>query len=349
MSRYNRQVRLEGFGKEAQEKLSKTRVIIIGAGGLGCPVLSYLTAAGAGTIGIIDHDTIDESNLQRQPLYATADIGRAKVDVASERGRALNPDTEFITWKEKISPENALDIIKDFHLVLDCTDNYEARYLINDACVILNKPWIYGAVEAWNGQLAVFNYNSSATYRCIFPEAPDEILNCNDVGVIGTVPGTVGIMQANEAIKLITGIGTVQTGLLLIDLLHNKFQTIKIKRNESAVNQITAIKKDYSRTCEIVTPLEISFDDFFQNPGKFTVIDIRDEFEIDFPFSYTNLNLPVHELVSGNFTFVPEKNYLLVCANGMRSMVAAKKMTESYPGCSFRSLTGGVSKINLMK
>jgi sulfur-carrier protein adenylyltransferase/sulfurtransferase len=350
MKRYNRQIRLEGFGIESQKKLAIAKVLVIGAGGLGCPAITYLASAGVGTLGIADHDLIDETNLHRQPIYTVQDIGKPKVSIAEQHAHRLNPEVKIFTWQEKIHPENAINIIKEFDVVLDCSDNFEARYLVNDACVLLNKPWIYGAVEAWNGQLAVFNYKSSPTYRCIFPEATADALNCNDVGVIGTVPGTVGLMQANEAIKLITGIGTVQQSLLLIDLMQNKFQTIRTKRNDAAIAEITALQSNYSLVCQISSDTELSAEEFLSNPGNYIVIDIREGYEVDnLPFSHTAKHIPMAEILENKLSFEAEKNYLLICATGMRSLSAVNKLKERYPDVKLQSLKGGVTNFAVLR
>lgn len=347
MNRFTKQIKLEGFGQAAQDRLTKAKVLVIGAGGLGCPAITYLAAAGVGTLGIVDHDLVDETNLHRQPLYTMDDIGKSKANIATERAKKLNPEARIITWQEQIRPENALEIIKDFDLVLDCTDNYEARYLINDACVILNKPWIYGAVEAWEGQVSVFNYqladgSKTPTYRCIFPEADSDALSCNDVGVIGTMPGTVGIMQANEAIKAITGIGKVMNGLLLINLLTNSFHTIKIRRNEEAIAGIKALKKDYSAVCDVATD-EISSETLLTNRHNYFIIDIREDYELDeHPFVMADVHIPMQSLLSNGYDFQNGKSYLLVCAKGGRSLSALRKLREARPELSFFSLKGGV-------
>jgi len=350
-TKYTKQIKLDGFGISAQEKLFNAKVLIIGAGGLGCPAITYLAAAGVGTLGIIDHDLVDETNLHRQPIYTSEDIGQPKVTVSAARAQKLNPDAKIIAWQKQLSPSNALEIIRDFNVILDCTDNYEARYLINDACVLLNKPWIYGAVEAWEGQLAAFNFPKSdgsktPTYRCLFPEPSAEAISCNDIGVIGTMPGTVGIMQANEAIKLITGIGEVQNGLLLIDLLHNNFQKIKVTRNEEAITLITSLKENYDADCNTETSYEIAMDNVLKTPDKYFIIDIREEYELDeSPFELADLNLPMDQLLGNAFAFRDDMNYVLVCAKGNRSLQTVKKLKQIFPDINLFSAKGGVAAI----
>jgi len=348
MNRYSKQIKLEGFGTEAQEKLANAKVLVIGAGGLGCPAITYLASAGIGIIGIVDHDLVEENNLPRQPLYSTQDIGKPKAVIASGKAQKLNPDAKIITWQTRITPDNALKIIKDFDLVLDCTDNYEARYLINDACVILDKPWIYGAVEAWEGQLATFNFLQSdraktPTYRCIFPEPDLEALSCNDLGVIGTMPGTIGILQANEAIKAITGVGKITKGLLLVNLQANSFQTIKIPRNEGAISKIKTLKTDYSGL-ENIAHEQITIQQIQGNRDKYYIIDIREAYELDEkPFPMANKHVPMGDLIQNGFDFDSGISYILVCASGARSLLTVKKLKGTNPEIDILSLDGGVN------
>lgn len=201
--RYARHISLEEVGESGQQKLLKAKVLMIGAGGLGCPALQYLTAAGVGIIGIVDGDTVDESNLQRQVLFSTSDIGTKKVEAAKTRLEALNPDVTIKIYPENLNRENALNIIDDYDLVIDGTDNFATRYLVNDACVKRNKPFVYGAIHKFEGQVSVFNLDGGPTYRCLFPDAPKpgQIPNCAEVGVLGVLPGIIGTYQATEAIK----------------------------------------------------------------------------------------------------------------------------------------------------
>lgn len=262
ISRYSKQLLLPEIGIKGQEKLKSARVLVIGAGGLGCPVLQYLAAAGVGTLGIVDFDVVDETNLQRQILYSTEDIGKSKVIVAANKISLLNPFIKIEVVNDKLETGNIFEIIADYGVAVDCSDNFETRYLINDACVLLNKPFVYGGIHKFEGQLSVFNYKSSdgnygATYRCAFPEPHSEetILNCSLTGVLGTLPGIIGTLQANEVIKMITGIGEVcSEKIVLINALSLNFSEMKIKRNENVWNNIPKTKeelknKDYSLAC----------------------------------------------------------------------------------------------------
>ena len=212
--RYQRQLILKGFGVEAQSKLKAARVLVIGAGGLGCPIMQYLVAAGVGHIGIADHDTVSVSNLHRQILFGQEDVGRPKVEVVKLKMNVLNQDAVIETWQEKWTPSLCLAQFPLFDIIVDATDNFASRYMINDACVLLGKPLVFGAVSQFEGQVAVFNHvlengNHSVNYRDLFPEPPasGEVLNCAEGGVLGVLPGMIGAMQATEVIKLITGLG----------------------------------------------------------------------------------------------------------------------------------------------
>ena len=229
IERYQRHLSLPSFGKEAQLKLKAARVLVIGAGGLGCPALQYLAAAGVGKLGVMDFDLVDASNLQRQILFTEGDVGKPKASVAADRLRAMNSNIDVVDIAERLSEENALQIFQDYDLIVDGSDNFVTRYLVNDACVMTKKPLIYGAIYTFQGQVSVFNFQGGPTYRCLFPDPPDpkDAPNCSEIGVIGILPGLIGTLQASEAIKVITGVGEPLSGsLLLWDVLTMKQQTI---------------------------------------------------------------------------------------------------------------------------
>ncbi|HKR07356.1 MAG TPA: HesA/MoeB/ThiF family protein [Bacteroidia bacterium] len=263
IKRYSKQLLLPEIGIKGQERLKNSRVLVIGAGGLGCPVLKYLAAAGVGTLGILDFDSVDETNLQRQVLYNTDDVGKSKALVAAEKISRINPHIKVESRNMKLESSNAFEIISDYDLIVDCSDNFPTRYLINDTCVFLNKLFVYGGIHKFEGQLSVFNFkttdeNYGPTYRCAFPEThPEEtLLNCSATGVIGIVPGIIGTLQANEVIKIITGIGEVcSEKMLVFNALNNTFIEIKIKRDESAWDDIPKTvtelqQKIYFSSCE---------------------------------------------------------------------------------------------------
>lgn len=207
MSRYNRHIILSDVGQIGQDKLSKAKVLVVGAGGLGCPVLQYLTAAGIGELGIIDFDVVEESNLQRQILFGTSSLGTNKALAAKNRLEDLNPTIQINAYTEKLTSKNALELFKEYDIIVDGTDNFATRYLVNDAAILTNKPIVYGAIYKFEGQVSVFNYQNGPSYRCLFPNAPKEgsVANCSEVGVLGVLPGIIGTMMANEVLKISFG------------------------------------------------------------------------------------------------------------------------------------------------
>lgn len=231
--RYGKQIMLPEVGVPGQEKLKAASVLVVGAGGLGCPVLQYLTAAGVGRIGIIEFDKVDETNLQRQVLYGSMDVGKLKSIIVRDRLDHLNPLVALQIINLRLDESNALRIIKDFDLVVDATDNYETRYIINDSCVILDKPIIHGSIYKYEGQVSVFNFNGGPTYRCYNPfkkVAFNKNPKPSDVGLMGVLPGVTGTYMANEVIKILTESGDILSGKLLIfNVMNNSFRTIAIK------------------------------------------------------------------------------------------------------------------------
>lgn len=237
--RYTRQLSLKEFGMEGQMKLKQSGVLVVGAGGLGCPALLYLVAAGVGKIGVMDFDTVENHNLPRQILFTESDIGKAKTEAAIGQLQKRNSFVEFKSHDERLTKENALKIFPSYDIILDCTDNFSARYAINDACVLLDKPFVYGSIFKYEGQVALFNAKvddeNGPTYRCLFPDppAPGTIPDCEETGVIGFLPGLIGTMQAGEAIKWITGKKTLSGKLLSVDTREMKFELFEVARNES--------------------------------------------------------------------------------------------------------------------
>ena len=248
--RYERQTVLKEIGESGQKELKKASVLVIGAGGIGCPLLSYLSVAGIGKIGIVDYDKVELSNLHRQVLYNEDQTGRSKALSATENLLKMNSETEYKVFETSIGKSNGNDIISEFDLIADGTDNFKSRYIINDLCVINNKPFVWGAVNKFELQVAVFNYNSGATFRCAYPEnlSAANIQNCEEQGVIGPVPGMTGMLMAAEVIKIITGSGEVLSDQILIgNVLRSEFRKIKIKRDpvqiEKAYENIRKVVK----------------------------------------------------------------------------------------------------------
>jgi adenylyltransferase/sulfurtransferase len=265
LSRYSRHLILPEVGMEGQRRLKAARVLCVGTGGLGSPLALYLTAAGIGTLGLVDFDVVDSSNLQRQIIHSTKDIGRKKIDSAEEKLSALNPAITIVKHETMLTSANALDILKEYDIVADGTDNFPTRYLVNDACVLLGKPNVYGSIFRFEGQASVFATEAGPCYRCLYPEPPPPGLvpSCAEGGVLGILPGLVGVIQATEVIKLILGKGESLVGrLLLVDALNMRFRELKLRKNPECPvcgdhPTVTALI-DYEHFCGIVpeTPQE---------------------------------------------------------------------------------------------
>lgn len=228
--RYKRHINLPLFGEEGQEKLKQSSVLVIGTGGLGAPVLNYLAAAGVGKMGIVDADVVDESNLQRQVLFTTNEIGQKKAEIARKKLKALNPNIQFEVWDVFFTHENGVEMASGFDLIINCTDNYDTRYASDEVCKTLNIPLVMGSIHNYEGQVSVFHYMGGPSYSEMFPQSPDtKIFNEKDLGVLGVLPSITGSLQASEAIKILTGVGEVLSGKLLVfSLLDNSFKTFKL-------------------------------------------------------------------------------------------------------------------------
>lgn len=258
--RYSRQIILEEVGGRGQKKLLSSKVFVAGAGGLGVPISLYLAGAGVGKIAVADFDKVDLSNLQRQVIYSTEDIGRPKAEVIGEKLKKLNPDIEVITIKEKISAGNVMNLIKDYDIVVDGSDNFATRYAISDACVIMGKPYIYGSILRFEGQVSTFIGGEGPCYRCLYPSPPPAgvIPSCQEAGVLGVLPGIIGLLQANEVLKLILGIGEPLIGKLLVfDALASDFEIYRFKKRKDcpACGENPTIKtpEDIQEWCSVMT------------------------------------------------------------------------------------------------
>lgn len=329
---YNRHIILNNIGLEGQEKLKQAKVLVIGAGGLGCPVLQYLTAAGVGTIGIIDNDTVDQSNLQRQVLFTYDDIGKPKAQVAANRLSKLNPFVVFNTYVELLSKENATSLFEDYDIIIDGSDNFPTRYLVNDAAVLTKKPLVFGAIFKFEGQLSVFNYNNGPTYRCLYPTAPTPgaVPNCSDIGVLGVLPGIIGSLQANEAIKLICSIGVPLSGqLLTYDTLTHRQFLLEFDKTEAA--NIEHLEANYASFCGITsdaTEIEtITLEEIEANMTKFNLLDVREEWEHE-AYNIGGQNIPLDELEERFDEIKTEKPLVVYCQSGVRSESAIDLLAE---------------------
>lgn len=349
MSRYTRQTQLKDFGPEGQQKLSQSKVLIVGLGGLGLPVLQYLNAMGVGTLGLMDQDIIELHNLQRQVLYTEHDLGRLKLEVVHEKLSAQNSQTHFNLYDTFLTKDNALETIKDYDLVVDATDNFPTRYLINDACVLQKKPFVYGALHGFEGHVSVFNYQGGPTYRCLYPNMPsaEEVPNCNENGVLGVVPGIIGTLQALEAVKILTGIGEVLSGkLLLFDGLGQQSTKIGFKLNPKNL-ELKKLQDFYEpMDCDVVSA--ITAEDFqllLESKTRITLIDVRTEEEFRDRNLKEAINIPLDSLKHASEHVGSAETVYVVCQSGKRSELAVKQLQNQYPNIQFYNILGGMNKI----
>ncbi len=342
--RYQRQTAIAEIGETGQEKLAHARVLVVGAGGLGCPALQYLVGAGIGTIGIVDYDTVSLNNLHRQVLYSTDDIGLSKALRAADILTALNPEIVIIPYNEKLDPQNTAAIISQFDFVVDGTDNFASRYMINDACVLSGKTLIYGAISKFEGQVAVFNHDSEngslkTNYRDLFPNPPaeGEIMNCEEAGVMGVLPGIIGTMMANEVIKLVTGIGvSLVNRIMTYNSLRNQIYELQIQASEKSQslipeNLVEFKKTDYNWLCSNHSANQIDinlFKTMLQDPTV-SFIDVREVNEIPVVEGFNHLKLPLSSF-EDSMTEITAESVVLFCQSGKRSLSAAKMLTDRY-------------------
>jgi sulfur-carrier protein adenylyltransferase/sulfurtransferase len=345
---YSRQQALPAVGESGQAKLRAARVLVVGAGGLGVPVLSYLAGAGIGRIGIVDGDRVDASNLHRQPLYDFASIGKPKAQLAAERLRALNPDVDVQVYGLRLDADNAADLIRAWDLVIDCSDNFSTKFLLNDACVTAGKPAILSSVYQYEGQLQVIRPDGhGACLRCIWPDATLDGLvgNCAEAGVLGPVPGVFGSLQALEALKILLGLpGQLGSELLVVDLLTLAVSRVRARRAAScASGACTRIPVASARAID----LQVKFDSLAQaQAAGYAVIDIREPAEVAeeaAPGTGVRL-LPLQQLLRADAALSRTDRYLLVCATGRRSLAAAQTL-HARGFSHVASLAGGVTAL----
>ena len=340
LARYNRHIIIPEFGIEAQKKLKAAKVLVIGSGGLGSPLLLYLAAAGVGTLGIVDLDVVDDSNLQRQVLFGVQDIGTPKVEAAKIRLKQLNPHIKIKTYNTQFTSKNSLEIIRDYDVVADGTDNFPTRYLVNDASVLAGIPNVYASIFQFEGQVSVFNYTDKngtkgPNYRDLYPTPPEPglIPNCAEGGVLGVLPGIIGSLQANEVIKVITGVGEPLSGRFFVfDALTFETRTLKITKRANS----TEIKEliDYEQFCGIsaiekpvkeISTLEL--ENWISNGEDFQIIDVRETSE------YEQINIGAHliplgEVIARNHEIEREKKVVIHCRSGARSAKAIRQLEE---------------------
>jgi adenylyltransferase/sulfurtransferase len=352
LSRYSRHLILPEVGMEGQQKLKAARVLCVGTGGLGSPLALYLTAAGIGTLGLVDFDVVDASNLQRQIIHSTKDIGRKKLDSAEEKLKALNPAINIVKHDTMLSSANALEIIKDYDVVADGTDNFPTRYLVNDACVLLGKPNAYGSIFRFEGQASVFATETGPCYRCLYPEPPPPGLvpSCAEGGVLGILPGLVGVIQATEVIKLILGKGEPLIGrLLLVDALNMRFRELKLRKNPECPvcgeNPTVTALIDYQHFCGIVpeTPQEakvkngipqISVKELKRriDAGEdVQLIDVREPYEYQIAQIGGKL-IPQNDVANRLAEIDRQREVVVHCRSGARSQRIAELLKQAgYP------------------
>jgi len=347
-SRYIRQIQLPNFGQEGQEKLRLAKVLIVGAGGLGVPVLQYLAGMGVGTLGIVDADTVSVSNLHRQVIYDMEDVGEKKVDACRKKLKRQNPETEVRVYPYFLTVDNALELMADYDVIVDATDNFAARYLINDACVMLGKPFVYGALQYFEGQVSVFNYQGGPTYRCLFPTPPDtgQIPDCNQAGVLGIVPGIVGSYQALETVKIIAKLGKVLSGeLLILDLLGHGNYRMKLRTNPDNLT-ITRLAANYdSPTCQAVasiSPEELMA--WYETQQPFFLIDVRETHEFAQGHLENARSIPLSLLEGMHLGDLKKEPVVVMCQMGSRSEKAIQLIQAKIPDITLLNLTGGINQ-----
>ncbi|MBE8726646.1 HesA/MoeB/ThiF family protein [Flavobacterium hungaricum] len=323
--RYNRQIILPEIGTEGQEKLANAKVLVIGAGGLGASILPYLAAAGIGEIGIVDHDVIEISNLHRQVIYKTAAVGKSKAEEAKGMVLELNPEIKVTAFAEKLSAKNAISLFEKYDIIVDATDNISIKYLINDACLVTNKPMVYGSIFRFQGQVSIFNYQNGPTYRCLYPDEKVNALNCEEAGVIGITVGIIGMLQANEVLKMILQIGKVLNGKVLVyNILNNEQQKYDFEKSSEFEISKEDFEKKYNssenQNAEIKFELiwnEISSDEVLfldvRNNDESPKISLKNQIQIPL----MNLEREIEKLDKNQVIYV-------FCQSGIRSKIAVE-------------------------
>lgn len=344
IKRYHRQIILPGIGPEGQQKLKESRILVIGAGGLGCPALMYLTAAGVGTIGIVDYDTIDLSNIHRQVLYTTGDTGKFKTAVAAQRLREMNPDCRIITYNTRITRLNIMDIIGGYDVVIDGTDNFPTRYLVSDATEIMSIPLVFGAVYQFYGQASVFNYKNGPSYRCLFPEQPKpgEVPSCSSAGIIGVMPGIIGSVQAGEAIKIITGAGEPLSGRLLqIDILDFRTEIIKFscEKGYKAPETLGVYNDQCESPVKSISPYDLEKE--IREGNQVCIFDIRPASEFN-RFNVGGVNIMAEELFNKPESLPADVKIVIVCETGDVSFAVVDYLQNNDKISNVFNLEGGI-------
>lgn len=360
LTRYSRHFILPEIGEEGQKKLLQSKVLLIGSGGLGSPIALYLAAAGVGTLGLVDFDKVDLSNLQRQIIHTNDSIGTPKIDSAEKRIKAMNPDTNVIKYETKLTKDNAMEIIKDFDLVVDGTDNFPTRYLTSDACVFLNKPNIYGSIFRFDGLATVFKPDEGPCYRCLYPDPPPPgmVPSCAEGGVLGILPGIIGLIQATEAVKILVGIGRTLVGRLMVyDALEMTFRELKLRKDPNCPvcgeNPTITELIDYEQFCgmsrgdDAAEPIdEISVEDLkakLDANEDFVFIDVREPFEHKIAHIEGAMLIPLGQIQDrvGELEAFKEKEIVAHCHHGGRSLRALQQL-QAKGFKKLKNVVGGI-------
>jgi adenylyltransferase/sulfurtransferase len=352
--RYTRQVNVSEFGDEGQLKVAKSMVLVVGAGALGCPVLMYLTAAGVGTLGVLDGDDVDITNLHRQVLYTDADIGLPKTLAATNRLRAMNPNITIVPHQVHLNKGNAIEIISKYDIVVECSDNFSTKFLVNDACVILKKPFIVGGAIQFSGQLSVYNYQGGPTYRCLIPNEPDplEVPSCSEAGVIGMVPGVIGTLQALEALKVISGVGTTLSGKLMhFDGLRMQFSNFDITLNPENLNIKELSEYEFHCPSDFLANRQISANELKEILDKQEPVDLIYFSDENEPFRYrtqTIIPLPIYELPNKVIDLPRNKKIILLCDYGIKSLSALRYLAQKHSFTNVLNLKEGLNEFKIL-
>jgi len=348
ISRYSRHILLSEVGTVGQEKLKEAKVLVVGAGGIGCPVLQYLAAAGVGMIGIVDNDVVDETNLQRQILFSAEDAGKLKAEVAKQKLSGINPHIKLISHITRLTSQNALDIIREYDFVIDGSDNFPTRYLVNDSCVLLNKPLVFGSIYKFEGQVSVFNYKNGPTYRCLFPQPPQDSPNCSEIGVLGVLPGIIGTMMASEALKIICQIGKPLSGKLFVfSSLISETQIISFEKNSenSKINSLT----DYELFCaaplkEVNEISSLELKKIIENKEEIQIIDVREPSEYS-EHNISGVNIPLKTILNHIPEIRKDIPVIIHCQRGSRSKKAIELLQKEFGFTNLLNLTGGIESL----
>jgi len=356
--RYSRHLHLPEVGVLGQQKLKAAKILVVGTGGLGSPVALYLAAAGIGTIGLVDFDVVDISNLQRQVIFGMSDEGKSKAKSARDRLAGMNPHVEIRVHDFQLNSDNALEVIGQYDLVVDGTDNFPTRYLVNDACILLHKPYVYGSIYRFDGQVSVFNYEGGPCYRCLYSEPPPPHLvpSCAEGGVLGVLPGIIGTLQANEALKLVLGIGNPLSGKILIfEALDSQFTELRVRRNPEC-----RVCGDHPEIHELIDYVDfcgvpggrkkndysdISVRDLvnkYKSKLPFRLVDVREDFELNISRLPGAIHIPTHAFPSRLGDFNPQEEIIVFCRTGVRSEQICEFLTN-HNFKDVKNLKGGIN------